>query len=173
MDIAEDGISRGHLHKLLQMGLIEKVSRGVYQAADADIGVNHSLVTASKKEPTGVVCLLSALRFHDLTSKNPHEVWMAIDGKARLPKAHEQGVRFFCFFEATLHYGVSIHQLECVPVLVYDPAKTVADCFEFRNEIGLDIALEALRDCWRQRKATMDEIWQAAKICRVARGKRS
>ena len=168
-DLADHGVSRTHLQRLLQRGLVERVSRGVYTTTDADISEYRSLAEASKKVPHAVVCLLSALRFHDLTTQNPHEIWMAIGEKARLPKAHEQGIRFLRFSEATLHYGVSIHTIEGVQVPVYHPAKTVADCFKYRNKTGLDVALEALRDCWRQRKATMDELWQAAKVCRVSR----
>lgn len=168
-DLEDRGISRIYLQRLLQRNLVERVSRGVYIAADADISEHHSLATASKRVPHGVVCLLSALRFHELTTQNPHEIWMAIGERSRLPKAHEQGIRFFRFSEAALQYGVKIHTIEGVPVPIYDPAKTVADCFKYRNKIGLDVAMEALRDCWRQRKATMDDLWQAAKVCRVSR----
>ncbi|MHB0999840.1 MAG: type IV toxin-antitoxin system AbiEi family antitoxin domain-containing protein [Armatimonadota bacterium] len=168
-DLADHGITRSHLHRLLQRSLIERVGRGLYIASDADISEYHSLAAASKRMPDAVVCLLSALRFHELTTQNPHEIWMAIGEKARLPKAHEQGIRFFRFSEASLHSGLSIHMIEGVKVPVFDPAKTVADCFKYRNKIGHDVALEALRDCLRQRKATVDELWQAAKVCRVSR----
>ncbi|MHB1455603.1 MAG: type IV toxin-antitoxin system AbiEi family antitoxin domain-containing protein [Armatimonadota bacterium] len=168
-DMVGHGISGIHLQRLLQRGQIERVNRGIYIATDADITEHHSFAAASKRAPNAVICLLSALRFHDLTTQNPHEIWMAIGESTRLPKAHEQGIRFFRFSETTLQYGVSIHTIEGVQVPIYDPAKTVADCFKYRNKIGFDVALEALRDCWRQRKATMDELWQAAKVCRVSR----
>jgi predicted transcriptional regulator of viral defense system len=168
-DLTEYGISRVYLQRLQQRGLIQRVSRGLYVPTDSDISEYHTLATAAKRVPHGVVCLLSALRYHNLTTQNPYEVWMAIDEKARLPKAHEQGIRFFRFSETTLRYGVDVQTIEGVQVSVYNPAKTVADCFKYRNKIGLDVALEALRDCWRLRKATMDELWQSAKVCRVAR----
>jgi len=168
MDLVSYGVSRVQLRHLLQNNLIEKMSRGIYHVVDANISEYHSLAEASKKVPNGVVCLLSALRYHDLTTQNPFEVWMAIGAKSHLPKAHEQGVRFYRFSTLTLEYGVVEQVVEGVRVRIFDPAKTVADCFKYRNKIGTDIALEALRDCWRQRKATMDELWLAAKVCRVA-----
>jgi len=116
----------------------------------------------------GVVCLLSALRFHDLTTQSPFEVWLAIGEKSRLPKQENPQVRIVRFSTKALTYGVQGHRIEGVPVRVFTPAKTVADCFRYRNKIGLDVALEALRDCKRKRKATMDEIWKAAKVCRMA-----
>jgi predicted transcriptional regulator of viral defense system len=116
----------------------------------------------------GVVCLLSALRFHDLTTQSPFEVWLAIGEKSRLPKQENPQLRIVRFSAKALTYGVQSHRIEGVPVRVFTPAKTVADCFRYRNKIGLDVALEALRDCKRKRKATMDEIWKAAKVCRMA-----
>jgi predicted transcriptional regulator of viral defense system len=123
---------------------------------------------ASKRMPKGVVCLLSALRFHDLTRQSPCEVWLAIGEKSRLPKQENPQLRIVRFSTKALTYGVQDHRIEGVPVRVFTPAKTVADCFRYRNKIGLDVALEALRDCKRKRKATMDEICKAAKVCRVA-----
>ena len=119
--------------------------------------------------PNGIICLISALRFHDLTTQVPHEVWMAISEKARRPKVDYPPLRIVRFSGDSLDYGAVTQKVEGVPIRVFDPAKTVADCFKYRNKIGLDVALEALRDCYRQRKATMDELWKAAKVCRVAR----
>jgi predicted transcriptional regulator of viral defense system len=116
--------------------------------------------------PNGVVCLLSALRFHDLTTQSPFEVWLAIGEKSRLPKQANPQLRIVRFSRNALTYGVQRHRIEGVPVRVFTPAKTVADCFRYRNKIGLDVALEGLRDC--KRKAPMDEIWKAAKVCRMA-----
>ncbi len=114
-----------------------------------------------------MVCLLSALRFHDLTTQAPHEVWMAIDVKARRPKEEILPLRIVRFSGEALTAGVGEHEVEGVGVKVYGPAKTVADCFKYRNKVGVDVAVEALRDCWRSRKATMDELWAAARICRM------
>ncbi len=116
-----------------------------------------------------MVCLLSALQFHELTTQAPFEVWLAIDEKARLPKVDYPSLRVVRFSGPALENGIKEHRIEGVAVKVYTPAKTVADCFKYRNKIGLDVALEALRDCWKKRRATMDELWQAAKTCRVAK----
>lgn len=167
-DLIVHGISRMHLQRLLERGLIERLNRGIYAVSDTDITEYHSLATTAKRVPNGVVCLLSALRFHSLTTENPHDIWMSIRENARLPKAHEQGVRFIRFSQVTFQYGVDMHVIEGVQVPIYNPAKTVADCFKYRSTVGLDVALEALKDCLKQKKATVDELWQAAKVCRVA-----
>ena len=146
-----------------------RVGRGLYIPANAQATEYHSLAEASKRVPKGIICLISALRFHDLTTQVPHEVWMAISEKARRPKVDSLHLRVVRFSGSSLDYGVVIRKVEGVPVRVFDPAKTVADCFKYRNKIGLGVALESLRDCYRQRKATMDELWKAAKVCRVAR----
>ena len=111
--------------------------------------------------------LLSALRFHGLTTQNPFEVWMAVGIKARRPELDWPPVRIVRFSGPALEYGVEEHDIEGITVRVYNAAKTVADCFKYRNKIGLDVAIEALRDCWRKQKATADELWAAAKVCRV------
>ena len=118
--------------------------------------------------PRGVVCLLSALRFHGLTTQSPFEVWLAIGGKDWQPRVEYPPLRVLRFAKAALVEGVEEHTIQGVKVRVTSPARTVADCFKYRHKIGLDVALEALRDCWRQRRATMDELWRAAAVCRVA-----
>jgi predicted transcriptional regulator of viral defense system len=161
-------IARQYLRLAEAQGKVTRVARGLYVASDADVTENHDLALAAKRVPHGIVCLLSALRFHELTTQMPHEVWLAIDTKARLPKLEYPPLRVVRFSGAALTYGAAPHAIEAVPVRVTTPAKTVADCFKYRNKIGLDVALEALRDCFHQRKAALDEIWQAAKVCRVA-----
>ena len=116
-----------------------------------------------------MVCLLSALRFHNLTTQIPHQVWFAIHYKARLPKEPRLPIKIVRFSGPALETCIENHSIEGVPVKVYNPAKTVADCFKYRNKIGLDVALEALRECRRQRKCTNDQLWQYAKVCRVAK----
>ncbi len=162
-------IPRQYLRLAEAQGKVRRVARGLYVASDAEVTENHDLALAAKRVPHGVVALLSALRFHDLTTQLPHEVWLAIDTKARLPKIDYPPLRIVRFSGAALDYGAAPHIIEGIPVRITTPAKTVADCFKYRNKIGLDVALEALRDCFRQRKATLDEIWQAAKVCRVAK----
>jgi len=134
----------------------------------ANITENHSVAEACKKVPRGVICLLSALRLHGLTTQNPFEVWMAIDRKARLPKSDSPKLRLVRYSGDALTAGVEVRRIEQVPVRVYGVAKTVVDCFKYRNKIGLDEALEALRESRRERACTMDELWRYAKICRVA-----
>ena len=122
---------------------------------------------AAQRVPQAIVCLLSALQFHALTTQAPFEVWLAVDRKARLPQLDSPPVRVVRFSGKALAYGVQHHTVEGVVVRVYSPAKTVADCFKYRNKLGIDVAIEALRDCLRQKKATVDEIWEAARICRM------
>ena len=135
----------------------------------AELSEYQTVVQASLHVPHGVVCLLSALRFHDLTTQSPFEIWMVIDGKLRAPKEHIMSLRIVCFSGKPSPLALSLHRIEGVNVKVYKPAKTVADCFKYRNKIGLDVAIEALRDCWRKKLATSDELWRYAKVCRVAR----
>jgi predicted transcriptional regulator of viral defense system len=148
--------------------VLERKARGIYALADADLTEHHSMALASKRVPRGVVCLLSALRFHRLTTQAPFEIWMAIDRKARLPKAEGIPLHIVRFSAAALTEGVEHHQVEGMDIPVYCLAKTVVDCFKYRNKIGLDVALEALRECLRERRCTIDELWRYAKICRVA-----
>ncbi len=137
-------------------------------AADAKLTEEHSTAEACKRVPRGVVCLLSALRFHNLTTQVPHEVWVAIEGESWHPRVDYPPLRIVRFTGKAFKDRIREKKVEGVVVRVYDPAKTVADCFKYRNKIGLDVAMEALRDCWKKRLATMDDLWDAAKICRVA-----
>ena len=118
--------------------------------------------------PHGVICLLSALRFHEMTTQAPFEIWLAIDRKARLPRLEHPPLRIVRFPAPALAEGVETHEIEGVPVRITTPARTVVDCFVYRHKVGLDVALEALRDCWRRRRATMDELHRAAQARRMA-----
>jgi predicted transcriptional regulator of viral defense system len=168
-DLIGDGIHRVHLQRLEKRGLIQRAGRGLYRLPDAELTEYESYFEAVKRVPNGVICLLSALRFHDLTTQNPFEIWIAIGRGAHRPRVDYPPLRIHHFSGPALTEGVEQHLLEGVTVRVYNPAKTVADCFKFRNKIGVDVAIEALRDTLRQRKATVDEIWHYAGICRVAR----
>jgi predicted transcriptional regulator of viral defense system len=168
-DLAAHRIHPEYLRRLCRQGLLTRTTRGLYVPADASPTENRTLAEASKRVPAAVVCLLSALRFHGLTTQLPFEVWLAIDRRARRPRDAQLPLRIVRFSGPALTTGVQHHTIEGVSVKVYSPAKTVADCFKYRIKIGLDVALEALRDCRRQRRATPDDIWQAARICRVAR----
>lgn len=167
-DLSAHNIPREYLARLHAKGLLDRPARGVYVPTDVELGEHQSLVEASKRISHGIICLLSALRFHDLTTQAPFEVWMAISIKARLPRMDYPPIRFVRFSGLALTSGIENHTIQGVPVRVTSPARTVADCFKYRNKIGLDVALEALRDCWRKKKASMDQLHGAAKICRMA-----
>jgi len=167
-DLTKYGLRRELIYRLHKHGLVERTGRGLYILRKAIITENHSVAEACKKVPRGVICLLSALRLHGLTTQNPFEVWMAIDRKARLPKSDSPKLRFVRYSGDALTAGVEVRRIEQVPVQVYGVAKTVVDCFKYRNKIGIDVALEALRESRRERACTMDELWRYAKICRVA-----
>jgi len=168
-DLQRKGLPTDYLWRLHQQDKLEKVGRGMYAIPGAALTEHQTITQAARRVPHGVVCLLSALRFHDLTTQSPFEVWMAIDVKARSPKEEIIPLRIVRFSGQALTAGVETHAIEGVKVKVYNPAKTVADCFKYRNKIGLDVAIEALRDCWRKKRATTDQLWHYAKICRVAR----
>lgn len=167
-DLDQHGIPRQYLRILEQAGKVQRVGRGLYMLANAEATEHHTIAQACKRVPQGVICLLTALRMHDLTTQLPHEIWMAIDRKSWRPVVDDLPLRIVRFSGAALTTGIERRRIEGVDVQVYGPAKTVADCFKYRNKIGLDVAMEALRDCWRQNKATMDELWKAAQVCRVA-----
>ena len=168
-DLEAKGIARQYLLLAMRQGLIERLARGLYRTPGTFATEHQSLAQVCKRTPTGVVCLLSALRFHDLTTQNPHEVWLAIDQKAISPRIGTVSLHIVRFSGASLTQGVETHEVHGVPVRVYGIAKTVADCFKCRNKIGLNVAIEALRDCVHQRKASVDELVRFARICRVER----
>jgi predicted transcriptional regulator of viral defense system len=172
-DLAFYGLHPENLRRLCAQGLLVRTRRGLYTPADAAVTENRSLAEVAKREPSGVVCLLSALQFHGLTTQLPFEVWLAVDRaldrRTRRNKTDRLPLRLVRFSGPAFTFGIEAHRIEGVGVKVYSPAKTVADCFKFRYKIGLDVALEALRDCWKQRRATMDELYEAARVCRVAK----
>ena len=162
------GIHHEYLRQLCAEGRIVRVGRGRYMLPDAEVTAHHGLAQAGKAVPKGVICLLSALRFHEIGTQLPHDVWVAIDRRAARPRARRPKMRIVRFSGRALTEGVSDYAIEGVPVRIYNPAKTIADCFKYRNKIGLDVALEALREALHLRKCTIDELWRYAKVCRVA-----
>lgn len=166
-DLASKGIPRAVLRRLCNQGGLVRTGRGLYVSAIGNITENHSLAAVARQVPKGVICLLSALRFHGLTTQLPPDVWLAIPSQARRPKGAVASIRPVYFSGKALTAGVEEHVVEKVAVRVYCPAKTVTDCFKFRNKVGLDVAIEALRDCWQQRKAKAEELRRYARICRV------
>jgi len=166
-DLKEHGLPKDYLYVLAQEGVIEHIGRGLYQWPNKDLGRHHSLVEISKLAPKAVVALLSALNYHNMTAQNPHQIWLAIDRKAWRPEISYPPVRFVTMSAESLHSGVVTHSIEGVSIKVFNPAKTVVDCFKYRGKVGLDVALEALREGWSARKFTIDELQNYAKICRV------
>ena len=167
-DLNAAGIPRNYLSRLVKRGQLLKIGRGIYAAEKLPASEHISLLEVSCKVPKAVFCLLSALKFHEIGTQLPHEVWIAIDVKAWAPRIDSPSVHIVRFSGDALNFGIEKKRISGQEVRIFSPAKTVADCFKFRNKIGMDIALEALRDCYRQKKASMDELWDAAKICRVA-----
>ncbi len=167
-DVEAAGIHREYLLRLYRNGELIRVGRGLYALPGARTSESLSLGEVAKKVPNAVICLISALEFHHLTTQIAHRVWIAIENKKWEPTFEYPPLEIVRFSSPTFSFGVEEHEVDRVLVKIYSPAKTVADCFKFRNKVGLDVALEALRETWRDRKATMDELWEAAQICRVA-----
>jgi predicted transcriptional regulator of viral defense system len=158
-----------YLARLEREGTVLGMARGLYAGAEAELTPHHSLAEAAKRVPRGVVCLLSALAFHELTDELPFEVWMAVPKGAWTPKGSSPPLRVVHVSGAALTEGVEVHTIEGVDVRIYAPAKTVADLFKFRSSVGLDVAVRALREVIRRRRAKPDELWRAAEVCRVSR----
>lgn len=171
-DLQERGIARVYLRRLQERGLLVPLGRGLYLPTDSEVSEHQTLIEVARRVPHGVVCLLSALRFHDFTTQEPHQVWLAIEKRARTPKLDYPPLRVIRLSGEAWRAGVEEHALPVgeakVIVRVTNPAKTVADCWKFRNKIGMDVALEALREGWRTRQFTMDELWLYAGINRIA-----
>ena len=167
-DIEAIGVPREYLLRLHHQGRLNRTGRGIYTLLDASVTERHSYAEVAKRVPEAVLCLLSALAFHEITTQNPASVWIALGKGARTPAIESPSLRVVRLTEPSLSEGIEIHSVEGVTVRVYSTAKTVADCFKFRNKIGLDVAIEALKDCLHQKKATVNEIYRYAKICRVS-----
>lgn len=166
-DLTERGLPTVALTRLVRHGRLQRVGRGLYSLPDRPVSEHNALAEVARKHPQAIVCLLSALRFHDLTTQSPFEVWLAIPNKARAPKMDYPPLRIVRFSGAALTDGVEEHAIDGVPVRATSVARTVADCFKFRNKIGLDVALEALQEAWRAKRVSMDELWRYATLCRV------
>jgi len=168
-DLAAHHIPREYLVRLVKQGLLERHGRGLYMLPKRDLTAHYTFAQVAAWVPDGVICLLSALSFHDLTTQSPPVVWLALPEKAWKPKLEYPPLRICRYSPATFAAGVEKHRIEGRTVKIYNVAKTLADCFKYRNKIGISIALEALQDAWRQKKATMSEIEKYAAICRVSR----
>jgi predicted transcriptional regulator of viral defense system len=168
-DLEAHGIPRGQIYPLVRKGLVERRTRGIYVASRHPITAEHTLAQVAKRVPSGIFCLLTALRFHELTTQAPAEVWIALAEKARKPKLDYPRLRVARFSGPALTEGIETHRLEGVEVRVYSAAKTVADCFKYRNKIGIDVAVEALRDFSRRHRGGATKLARYARICRVTR----
>ncbi len=166
-DLRTRGLSVAYLQRLLAKGLVVRLARGQYVLPDREPAAHDMLALTANRYPGTIVCLLSALRFHELTTQSPGAIWLAVEGSKLAPGDPPTAVQVIRLSGRAFHEGVRIHELGCVPVRIYEPAKTVADCFRFRHRVGLDVALEALRECLRQRQATPAQIWHYAQVCRA------
>src|SRR3990172_1657804 len=161
------GIHPRTLYALRDSGRLVEVARGLYRLADAPALSTPDLVRVATLIPRAAICLISALAFHDIGTQLPRAVYIALPRTARHPRLSHPPVRVFRFSGLPLTEGIEFHKVDGVEIRVYSMAKTIADCFKYRHKIGLDVALEALRDAWRLRRVTMDDLWRYAAICRV------
>ncbi|MBK6999588.1 MAG: AbiEi antitoxin N-terminal domain-containing protein [Rhodoferax sp.] len=162
------GIGRVVLTRLTASGQLERVGRGVYRLPGTQASEHESLATLAVRVPQAVFCLLTALQLHGLTTQLPRQVWIAMPQGSHAPTLDYPPVKMVQFSGDAYSQGVETIHAEQVPLRVYGVAKTVADCFKHRNKIGLDVALEALKDALGSRKTSADELWRYAKVCRVA-----
>ncbi len=163
------GVSRSTLYRMVAAGDVERLARGLYRLAGLPPIGDPDLIVVTQRVPDGVLCLVSALVFHNLTTQIPHEVQIAVSRTARYPRVHHPPVRVFRFQEDAFKAGVQTHEVDDHPVRVYSPEKTIADCFKYRNKIGLDIAVEALRTYWRRGRPDTRSLMGHARTCRVSR----
>ncbi len=167
-DLAELGIPRVYLTRLTTEGKLAKTGRGLYRLAEATLSENEGLAIVAARAPQAVFCLLTALQFHGLTTQLPRQAWIALPKGSHAPRMDYPPLKLIQYTGDAFTQGIETHQSDQVDIRVYSVAKTVADCFKHRNKIGLDVALEALKDARSQKKASADDLWRYAKICRVA-----
>lgn len=168
-ELEQAGVPRWALYELAREGVVTRQGRGIYTLPDAPITENHSYAEAIKRAPRGIICLISALRFHGLTMQNPAEVWVAIPRGAWQPKPNGLSLRLVQFSGKALTTGIGTYPVEGVTVPVTNVARTIVDCFKFRNKIGTDVAVEALQDAWHKKRFTMKDLSQYAKVYRMTR----
>ena len=167
-DLADAGVPRAVLTRMAASGQLERAARGLYRLPDSGSSEHEGLVTVASKVPQAVVCLLSALQFHGLTTQLPWQVWFAMPRGSHVPRLEYPPIRMVQFTGEAYTQGIETHERDGVKLHVYSVAKTVADCFKHRNKIGMDVALEALKDARAQGRASFDDLWRCAKVCRVS-----
>lgn len=166
-DLTQQGIHPQTVSRMVRQGELTHAGRGRYLLSRSEPSENVGFALAAAAAPQAVVCLLSALRFHNLGTQAPHEVWIAIERQNARPRIDYPPVRVMRFSGKAFAFGVERHEVDGIRVNIYSAPKTVADCFKFRNKIGLDVALEALREGLTGKRFTRDELWAAAKACRI------
>jgi predicted transcriptional regulator of viral defense system len=155
------------IRKLAREGSLVQLGRGIYRVADAPLESHEDLALVAARKEDAVICLLSALRFHELTTESPGSVWIAVENHSRPPRIESLKLKVHYFSGASYREGIETHVIAGVPVKIYSVEKTLADCFKFRNQIGAAVAVEALKDAWKKRKAKTEGIYHFARVCRV------
>jgi predicted transcriptional regulator of viral defense system len=166
-DLAEFGVSVDQLRAWLRRGEAERIGRGLYRHRDAELTEQDTIVRVCTRVPRAIVCLLTALHLHGIGTQLPREVWIALDRKARKPKLEDLAARIVRFSGPMLTYAVETQKIQGIQIRVTSPARTIVDCFRYRKRIGLDVALEALREGLRSKQATVEKIRRAAEVCRI------
>jgi len=161
------GIHRRMLYSMLDAEVIEQLSRGLYRLTDLPPLGNPDLVSVSLKIPNGVICLISALAYHEITTQVPHEVYVALERGTEAPRLNHPPLRVFWFSGEAFTVGIEKHKMDGVPVRIYSPEKTIADCFKYRNKIGLDTTIEALKLYRERKRFKTDDLMKFARVCRV------
>lgn len=165
-DLQEEGLPKKYIYRLYDQGKLEKIDRGLYKLAGKSFSENEIMLSVARKSPDAAFCLLTALRFYEMTTQNPHQIWVAIHHKDKEPSINVP-LKVVRMTGKSLKGGIEKREVDNVPIRVFNPAKTVADCFKFRNKIGLEVALEALREYKSKDMGTMSELWEFAKVDRV------
>lgn len=166
-EVIKAGIHPRILYEMLEEGIIEKLSRGLYRLVELPPLGNPDIVSVCKRVPNGVICLISALAFHEITTQIPHEVYLAVSRNAIVPKIDYPPVRVFRFSGNAYSEGIEIKKVDCISVRIYGSAKTLADCFKYRNKIGLEVAVEALKRYRDTKHFSVEEMLYFARTCRV------
>ena len=167
-EAARTGIHSQQLTRLVAEGMLERVSRGRYLLTDRLITEHHALAIVGAAAPSAVICLLSALSFHGIGTQVPADVWVAIERGTRPPALRQIPLRVVRFSGVAFTEGIEVHRIEGQAVRVYSVAKTLADLFKYRNQVGIDVTIEAFREAWQERRFTMEALERAAKVCRVS-----
>jgi predicted transcriptional regulator of viral defense system len=166
-DLASRGLARQYLSQLVDEGLLVRDNRGLYRHTDHQASANIGLALVAKKCPNAAICLLTALRYYEIGTQNPWEVWISIDRKARKPKMEYPPLRIFRHSKDKLQGATEVHTIDGVQVKITTPERTVAECFKYRNKVGIDVCTEALREALKRPGFDINKLTEQAKLCRV------